>query len=741
MTQADTSRSIIKIVNIFSIITAVLVALALPVLFYLEDLLSEEKEVEAIVLLQTNALNEAIAQNPLDWPFGKQRLKALTENHVLEDDDPTNHIISDADNNVLFSTYSDPLPWPVIREVRTLYANGEQGGSYTVERSLASLVSDTKIVVLVALILALIIAIPLRTIPLRALKKAFRDLEQEKQKALVTLQSIGDAVITTDANMSVEYLNPIAEELTGWTTDEARGLHMDTVFNIINEITGAPSINPISECLATNSIVAMENHTILTRKTDGAQFHIEDSAAPIRNPDGQIIGAVMVFHDVTERKIAQNRLNHIAFHDELTGLPNRTLFQKNLSQALSNADQTQQPVAVLFMDLDRFKNINDSLGHGIGDEALVIVAKRLKNCVRDSDTVSRIGGDEFTAVIENLNSSQNAKAVASKIIEALDKPFYIDGQELRVSTSIGIAIYPQDGKDMETLLKNADTAMYHAKSCGRNNYQYYDFLMNAKAVENLKLETALHGALARDEFFLEYQPKLDLESKQIIGVEALLRWENPNIGRVGPSEFIPRLEESGDIIQVGEWVLKTAIFQAKHWFDAGHSISVSVNVSARQLGQGDFVDYIGTTLKAAGLPPDLLRLEVTESILMSDTERNELLLMRLVSLGVKISLDDFGTGYSSLSYLRQFPISELKIDRSFIVDIAKDQTAQNLVKTIINLGQSLNMVVTAEGVEEEDQCRQLHRSGCNQIQGYYFSRPLSTPAFAELLQSPLSESA
>jgi diguanylate cyclase (GGDEF)-like protein/PAS domain S-box-containing protein len=741
MKQANTSRSIVKVVNLFSITTAVLVAIVLPVLFYFEDLLSEEKEVEAIVLLQTSAFNKVIDENPRAWPFERQRLEALAQNHVLEDDDPTNHIISDAYNTVLFSTYSDPLPWPVISDVGTLYANGEHIGFYTVERSLASLVSDTKIVALIALILAIIIGVPLRTIPLRALKRSFRDLEQEKEKALVTLQSIGDAVITTDAEMRVEYLNPIAEELTGWTTEEAKGLHMDTIFVITNEITGAPASNPISECLATNSIVAMANHTILTRKTDGEHFHIEDSAAPIRNPDGQIIGAVMVFHDVTERKIAQNRLHHIAFHDELTGLPNRTLFQSKLAEALSTAEQAQRHVAVLFMDLDRFKMINDSLGHGIGDEALIIVAQRLKNCVRDSDTVSRIGGDEFTAVIENLKSAQTVKAVAGKIIETLDKPFNIHGQELRISTSIGIAIYPQDGQDMETLLKNADTAMYYAKSCGRNNYQYYDFSMNAKAVETLKLETALHGALGRNEFFLEYQPKLDLKSKRIIGVEALLRWQNPDIGRVGPSEFIPRLEESGDIIQVGGWVLKTAIFQAKRWLDAGHSISVSVNVSARQLGQADFVDYIEATLKAAGLRPDLLRLEVTESILMSDTDRNELLLMQLVNLGVKISLDDFGTGYSSLSYLRRFPISELKIDRSFIVDIAKDQVAQKLVKTIINLGQSLDMVVTAEGVEEEEQCRELDRCGCNQIQGYYVSRPLGTPAFVELLERPLSESA
>lgn len=693
------------------------------------------------MLLQTDAFNKAIDENPRSWPFDKQRLEALAQNHVLEDDDPTNHIISDAYDTVMFSTYSEPLPWPIISKVGILYANGEHIGSYTVERSLASLVSDTAIVALIALILAMIIAVPLRTIPLRALKKSFRDLEQEKEKALVTLQSIGDAVITTDAEMRVEYLNPIAEALTGWTTDEAKGLHMDTIFVITNEMTGEPASNPISECLATDSIVAMANHTILTRKTDGEHFHIEDSAAPIRNPDGKIIGAVMVFHDVTERKIAQNKLHHIAFHDELTGLPNRTLFQKKLSEALDNADQAQQHVAVLFMDLDRFKNINDSLGHGIGDEALVIVAKRLNNCVRESDTVSRFGGDEFTAVLENLNTAKTAKAVASKIIEALDKPFNINGQELRISTSIGIAIYPQDGKDTEILLKNADTAMYHAKNCGRNNYQYYDFLMNAKAVENLKLETALHGALARNEFFLEYQPKLDLKSKQISGVEALLRWENPDIGRVGPSDFIPRLEESGDIIQVGEWVLKTAVLQAKHWFDAGHSVGISVNVSARQLAQGDFVGFIGATLKATGLPASLLCLEVTESILMSDTERNELLLMRLVNLGVKISLDDFGTGYSSLSYLRRFPISELKIDRSFILDIAKDETAQNLVKTIVNLGQSLDMAVTAEGVEQAEQYRELERSGCNQIQGFYFSRPLDTSAFMELLRSPLSESA
>jgi len=565
------------------------------------------------------------------------------------------------------------------------------------------------------------------------LEEALNLIREEKEKAQVTLQSIGDAVITTDADMIVEYLNPIAETLTGWTTADAQGMHMDTVFRIFNEKSRLPSVNPIKECLEKNGIVEMENHTILVRRTDNEEFHIEDSAAPIRRADGSILGAVMVFHDVTERKAAQTRLQHIAFHDTLTGLPNRALFRKKLSEAMIGARFLSRHVAVLFLDLDRFKAINDSLGHGIGDELLILAAKRLEQCVRDGDVVCRLGGDEFTAVLTDLNAAGNAALVAQKMIESINKPFDVQGRTLRISTSIGITIYPQDSEDLETLLKNADTAMYHAKSQGRNNYQYYNHTLGEKAASELHMENALHVALENNEYFLEYQPKLNLEQNAIVGCEALLRWQSPDFGRVMPSEFIPRLEESGAIVAVGNWVLRTAIAQAKRWLDAGCPVVVSVNVSVRQFRQNGMVEQIGDLLKTIGLPPSLLQLEITESLLMEDAERSEAIMRQLMEIGVRVSLDDFGTGYSSLSYLRRFPISELKIDRSFVVDMEVDQTAEKIVRTVIGLGQALGMKVTAEGVETEKQRLHLEQMGCNEIQGYVLSRPLQNDAFEEFI--------
>lgn len=586
---------------------------------------------------------------------------------------------------------------------------------------------------LVTITLVVIIFEQISTLALARLDAAIENIRQEKEKAQVTLQSIGDAVITTDAGMIIDYLNPIAEKLTGWATADAKGLHMDDVFKIFNEKSGLPAGNPIRECLQKNGIVEMENHTILVRRNDNKEFHIEDSAAPIRRPDGSILGAVMVFHDVTDRRVAQSRLQHIAYHDALTGLPNRALFSKTLSTAISHARLSGTRVAVLFLDLDRFKTINDSLGHGIGDELLIAVARRLKQCIRENDVVCRMGGDEFTAVINSIESSQSVSRIAEEIRERIGRPFNIQDHILRVSTSIGITVYPDDGENIEALLKNADTAMYVAKDSGRGNYRYYDLSMRQKADSRWQMENALHAALENNEFFLEYQPKLDLDRNVVVGGEALIRWQNPEFGRVMPSAFIPRLEESGGIIAVGHRVMKTAIFQAKRWSDSGYPIVVSVNVSARQFKQEGLTAQISELLAESGLSAALLQVEITESLLMDDAERSEVVIRDLRCMGVKVSLDDFGIGFSSLSYLRRFSIDELKIDRSFIVNMESDETAQTIVKTVIALGQALGMRVTVEGVETEDQLRHLQQIGCDEIQGYFFSRPLRDETFSSFI--------
>lgn len=736
MKNAQNRRHLARLINTFAFVAATMAAIVLPGLYFVEDYIGEKGELKALANKHASVMTRAVIDDPTLWPSQQQTILSImaTARHGDDDLEETGYIMFDAGRRVIATSIKSPLAWPTISHEAPIYNDEQPIGFYHLERSLQALMVESLFVFLAGVLLALIIVFPLRAVPLRAMRSAFDELLQEKEKALITLQSIGDAVITTDENMLIEYLNPIAEDLTGWTNAEAKGLHMNEIFKIFNEITREPTVNPISECLATNAIVEMENHTILIRKTDQQEFHIEDSAAPIRRPDGSIMGAVMVFHDVTERKVAQNHLRHIAFHDDLTALPNRALFQRKLELAMLDAQLNFRHVGVLFMDLDRFKLINDSLGHGIGDELLITVAKRLERCVRDGDTVSRMGGDEFTAVLKDLQSPENAEIVAQKIIKAFAEPFIVQGHELHVTTSIGITIYPRDGEDIEVLLKNADTAMYHAKSQGRNTYEYYASPMNSKATEILKIENALHSALLNKEYFLEFQPKLDLRTNQIIGAEALVRWQSPKLGRVMPLEFISRLEDSGEIVNVGAWVLEASISQAKKWMDAGYPLCISVNVSVRQFAQADLIDKLQVMLKAAELPPHLLQVEITESILINNANRSECIIEKLRSIGVGVALDDFGTGYSSLSYLRRFPISELKIDMSFILDVAKNETADKVVKTIIDLGQALKMSVIAEGVETEEQRIRLQTLGCDSIQGYLLSKPLNAEALERLME-------
>ena len=432
----------------------------------------------------------------------------------------------------------------------------------------------------------------------------------------------------------------------------------------------------------------------------------------------------MVFHDVSDRVLAQQQLHHAAFHDALTGLPNRDLFRSRLVKALDEARRNQRTLAVMFMDLDRFKAINDSLGHSIGDELLVLAGKRIRHCVRETDLVCRLGGDEFTALLHNIESPQAARVVSAKILDALARPFNIQQNQMRVSGSIGIALFPEHGDSVEELLKNADTAMYQAKELGRNNAQLYAAEMNAKAGERLRMGFALQVALERDEYRLAYQPKLLLGSNEVVAVEALLRWNSPELGPVGPADFVPQLEESGAIVDVGRWVLKNAVLQARRWLDAGRPLRVAVNVSAVQFSQPGLVSDIAALLHANALPADLLVIELTESLLMDDMQRSQFIIGELTRLGVQLSLDDFGTGYSSLGYLRQFAVQELKIDRSFVRDIDHSATAARIVKTVVELGQALGMSVTAEGVETLKQADLLRGMGCDALQGFWLARPM-----------------
>ena len=433
---------------------------------------------------------------------------------------------------------------------------------------------------------------------------------------------------------------------------------------------------------------------------------------------------------------AYTELDHLAHHDVLTGLPNRILLQDRLSQAIELADRQGRQLAVMFLDLDQFKHINDSLGHAVGDKLLQSVAHRLVGCVRHSDTVSRQGGDEFVLLLPFIEHPEDAAFSAQKIVAALAEPHHIDLHDLQISVSIGISIYPDDGQDTEALIMNADAAMYHAKEHGRNNYQFFKPAMNDRAVHRQSTETSLRHALENQEFVLHYQPEINFHSGTIVGVETLIRWQHPERGLLSPAQFIPIAEDCGLILPIGRWVLREACRQAQAWWRAGlPPITVAVNTSAVEFRARDFLDNIRATLEETGMEPYYLQLELTESVLMQDAKSADSVLHALSDMGVKLAVDDFGTGFSSLSYLRQFPIDTLKIDQSFVSRMTSNPDDAIIVSTVISMGKSLNRHIIAEGVETAEQYAFLRAQLCDEGQGFYFSQPLEAAALATVLQS------
>jgi diguanylate cyclase (GGDEF)-like protein len=440
--------------------------------------------------------------------------------------------------------------------------------------------------------------------------------------------------------------------------------------------------------------------------------------------------------EVREHQLAAERAEYLAYYDSLTTLPNRSLFSKLLNQALSLARRDTRPLAVLFLDLDRFKNINDTLGHEAGDLLLQEVGKRLQGCLRESDTVARLGGDEFVVLLPALKGAMDVEVVAHKILAATGKSFVAHGQEFRVTASVGASIYPKDGDDEQSLMKNADIAMYQAKEDGKNNFQFYSAQMNTHSFERLALESSLRRALEHDEFELHYQPKINARSGEIVGMEALLRWQHPELGIVGPTKFIPIAEETGLIVAIGKWVLKTACTQNVAWQQRGlPHLNMAVNLSGRQFSDEDLLRDVTSILDETGMSPDLLELEITESTLMHDIDKAIRTLKAFKDMGVRLAIDDFGTGYSSLSNLRQFPIDTIKIDGSFIRELSNHAGNRGIAEAIITMGRTLSLTVIAEGVETKAQADFLREQACDEFQGFYFSKAVTAGQFAELLEA------
>ncbi|MEW5756586.1 MAG: EAL domain-containing protein [Pseudomonadota bacterium] len=562
-----------------------------------------------------------------------------------------------------------------------------------------------------------------------------RDITERKkaEEGLLLAQRVfentTEAILITDKDARIIDVNQAYQAITGYTKDEVLGRNPGITRS------GRHDRDFYQAMWQSVNTTGSWSGEIWDRRKSGEVFPKWLTINAIKNKFGETTHYVGIFTDITQLKDAENKLEQLAYYDPLTKLPNRALFFDRLRQALEQAKRKSTKMALLFIDLDRFKYVNDTLGHNIGDLMLVEVAGRITRCLRKTDTVARLGGDEFTVILGEIQRSTNTEKIAQDIIDALQRKFDIAGHEIYVGASVGIAIYPEDGADLEVLVKNADIAMYQAKSAGRGNYKFFTPELNAASQRRAELENDLRKAIADEEFTLYYQPKFALKSRRLVGLEALIRWVHPVKGIVSPAEFIPVAEETGCILQIDQWVLEAATRQLKQWYaQTGRVPRVSVNLSARQFEHTGLVGTVERALGDARVAPGLLELEITEGVIMKDAKAASLVLSRLREMGVFISVDDFGTGYSSLSYLKKLPLHVLKIDRSFIMDIERDDDDKAIVASIISMGHSLNLEVLAEGIETEGQLRLLSDMGCDLGQGYLFSRPVPAEELGRWLE-------
>ena len=566
-------------------------------------------------------------------------------------------------------------------------------------------------------------------------KRLALELVAEKERIEVTLHSIGDGVVTTDEHGRITYLNPVAEQMIGWPLAQTQGLPYAQVVHCLDAATGVPLANPVERCLRERQVHSVPEGATL-RHRSGREYGVQISAAPIQGRDGRVIGVVLVFQDVTEARGLAQKMSYLAHHDVLTGLPNRVLFQDRVHQACQFGRRHGRRFAVVFMDLDHFKHVNDSLGHAVGDELLKAVAQRLSSTLRASDTICRLGGDEFVVLVSELDDPEDGAEVARKILHCLAPPCVLEGTEVNVGASLGIALFPDDGEDPDTLMKRADAAMYRSKREGRQRYQFFSKAVDEAASARLQLEADMRRGLAAGQFVAHFQPVVDGRSRAAIGVEALVRWQRPDLGLQNPGVFIPVAEESGLIVPLGLQILRQACEQLRAWSGTPlGAVSIAVNVSPVQLARADFVDAVADLLRTTGVDGSRLAFEITESTLMQDPDATLDMLQRLKALGVRIAIDDFGTGYSSLGHLKRFPVDIVKIDRAFVRDLETDADDRALVRAILAMARSLRLHVVAEGVETEAQAAILAEMDCPALQGFLFARPADAAATSAWLQA------
>ncbi len=559
---------------------------------------------------------------------------------------------------------------------------------------------------------------------------ALEALRQNEEKYRTILESIQESYFEVDLAGNFSFCNDSMRLLLGYSKEELLGMnnrqytdkeHSKKLFQTFNKVY--------------NTGESTEGFDWQIIRKNGDKRYIEASVSLIKDSSGKPIGFRGIVRDATERKKVEQQLNHMATHDALTGLPNRLMFSQLLNHAIQSAQRHKRQLAVFFIDLDRFKTINDSLGHEAGDRLLQEMAMRFKQLLRADDVVGRLGGDEFIILIEEVDELSQVANVAHKILATVIKPMILLGEECRITASIGISMYPKDGTDEQSLMKNADMAMYFAKEEGKNNYQFYSKDIQSQSKERFCIETNLRRALERNELSLEYQPKVDFKTGLITGVEALLRWQNPSLGSVTPTQFIPVAEETGLIVPIGRWVMKTACAQNVAWQRQGlPPVCMAVNLSLRQLMDDNLLEDIKNTLVDSGMAPNLWELEITESMVMHNPARMIEVLTNIKKMGVRLAIDDFGTGYSSLAQIKHFPVDTLKVDRSFIRNIPHDSEDRAITEAVIAMGKNLNLTVVAEGVETQAQKDFLQDHICDEMQGFHFSKPIAPDKFADLLR-------
>lgn len=713
---------------------ATLVAISLPFSYFITAYRNQALILDTEAEISSYAISQIINADPETWRFEKDRLAEILARRPREGPAEVRRVMDH--QKQIISENGNPLPPPLINRAHPLLASGSAVGEIQISRSLLPVIRKTALIALYGFLMGGTLFISVRILPLRALSRAQEALKEQQRLYRLVADNVSDLVTLHLPDGTFLYISPSCEPLLGYTQEE---LSAASLFRFIHP-------EDLQDAQATYASVSKHRSTQRfshrLRSKSGEYVWFETFVRPIFDGPGKIIQLQTSSRDISERKSFEAQLTYQAFHDPLTNLPNRALFMDRLQHALEGARRRETCVAVLFVDLDNFKVVNDSVGHQKGDKLLTALAERLQGCLRRADTLARLGGDEFTVLLEDVNDEHDAIRVVERIVEQLRRPFTLDNHELFVTASIGIALSSSGELAGDDILGDADVAMYRAKTTGKAHYELFEQSMSTRAVERLTLETDLRRAIERGELKAYYQPVVQLETEMIYGVEALVRWAHPQRGLVSPSEFIPVAEDSGLILPIGWWVFEQACHQARVWqtkYPTDPPLTVSVNLSTKQFFHTDLVQEITRILGESGLEPASLELELTESLMMQEAESVDKL-RQLKDLGVKLAIDDFGMGYSSFAYLKRFPFDTLKIDRSFVAKLGRDPEATAIVRAIVTLAKTLHLGVVGEGIETKEQLNRLRALGCDLGQGFYFAKPLPSDAMDSLFAISTSAS-